>query len=209
MSSRGRTGLVRNSVAPAFIARTVVGMSPCPVRKTIGISTPRSAISRCRSRPLPPGMRTSSTRQAGPPARATSRKSRADAKLRTLRPCERTSRSVERRSDASSSTTNTVAPSLSTGTGALSHAGRAPATSARSPLLVRMEDEVLALHRHVAGVPTVGGGRVGRELVRGGVVVEERVSPSTGPRESLAVLLDDERLREDVRYIHGEGRLGA
>ena len=31
-------GFVRNSTAPAFIARTVIGMSPCPVMKMIGMS---------------------------------------------------------------------------------------------------------------------------------------------------------------------------
>ena len=30
------TGLVRKSIAPAFIARTLVGMSPLPVTKIIG-----------------------------------------------------------------------------------------------------------------------------------------------------------------------------
>ena len=34
------TGLVRKSTAPAFIARTDIGMSPCPVRKTIGNAFP-------------------------------------------------------------------------------------------------------------------------------------------------------------------------
>jgi hypothetical protein len=34
--SCSRNGLVRKSTAPAFIARTAIGMSPCPVRKTIG-----------------------------------------------------------------------------------------------------------------------------------------------------------------------------
>jgi hypothetical protein len=32
--------LVRNSVAPAFIARTDIGMSPCAVMKMMGIWIP-------------------------------------------------------------------------------------------------------------------------------------------------------------------------
>ena len=39
MAARSRcrsTGLVRKSTAPAFIARTLAGMSPWPVRKTTG-----------------------------------------------------------------------------------------------------------------------------------------------------------------------------
>ena len=50
----------------------------------------------------------------------------------------------------------------------------------------------------------VRGRRVGGEFVRRGVIVEQRVSPAAGIRKSLAVLLDDEGLREDVRHIHDE-----
>ena len=41
--SWSRNGLVRKSMAPAFIARTDIGMSPCPVMKTIGIPIPAPA----------------------------------------------------------------------------------------------------------------------------------------------------------------------
>ena len=40
-------------------------------------------------------------------------------------------------------------------------------------------------------------------------VVEERVSPSAAFGKSLAVLFDDESLREDVWHIHDEGDLRA
>ena len=60
-----RKGLVRNSTAPAFMARTLIGMSPWPVMKMMGISMPASTIRFCRSSPLRPGSRTSSTRQPG------------------------------------------------------------------------------------------------------------------------------------------------
>src|ERR1043165_10294933 len=73
-----------------------------------------------------------------------------------------------------------------------------------------MEDEILALLLHMAGVAAVGGSvLVGRPLLRRRVIVEERVSPAAGLRKPLAVLLDDESLREDVRHIDGERRLGA
>ena len=39
-SGSWRNGFVRNSTAPAFMARTLIGISPCPVRNTMGISTP-------------------------------------------------------------------------------------------------------------------------------------------------------------------------
>src|SRR5437762_3541555 len=59
--------------------------------------------------PLNPGMRTSSTRQPGPSGRWLTRNSRAELKLCTLSPAERSRRSVERRTEGSSSTTNTTA----------------------------------------------------------------------------------------------------
>src|SRR5437660_5099454 len=48
----------------------------------------------------------------------------------------------------------------------------------RSPLLVRVEDVVLALHRHMTCVPAVGFGLVGGHLAGRSVMVEERVSPT-------------------------------
>jgi len=39
-SSTSRNGLVRNSSAPAFIARTVIGTSACPLMKITGSATP-------------------------------------------------------------------------------------------------------------------------------------------------------------------------
>ena len=59
-------GLLRNSIAPAFIASTAMRMSPKPVTTIVGNSMPRATISFCNSRPLMPGMRTSTTRHPGP-----------------------------------------------------------------------------------------------------------------------------------------------
>src|SRR5437764_11695903 len=44
--SWSRKGLVRNSIAPSFIALTDIGMSPYPVRKMIGSWMLAAAISR-------------------------------------------------------------------------------------------------------------------------------------------------------------------
>src|SRR5262245_65338061 len=85
-----------------------MGMSPWPVMKMIGRSISTAASSRCRSSPLRPGSRTSSTRQAGTSGRWLVRNSRADAKVVTLRPTERRRLWSASRIAASSSTTKTV-----------------------------------------------------------------------------------------------------
>src|SRR3954469_18023297 len=72
------------------------------------------------------------------------------------------------------------------------------------PVLIRVEDVVLALYRHMTRVTTVGGRRIGRKLAAGGVVVEHSVPPTAGRRKFSAVFLDDESLGEDVRHIDDE-----
>jgi hypothetical protein len=52
--------LRQNSMAPPFIACTVMGMSPCPVMKMIGSPVGRGEVA-LNSRPLRPGNLTSST----------------------------------------------------------------------------------------------------------------------------------------------------
>jgi hypothetical protein len=59
-----------------------------------------------------------------------------------------------------------------------------------SPLLVRMEDEVLALYCQMARMPAIGRSRVRYHLAGLGFMVEQRVAPATSLRKSLAVLLD-------------------
>src|SRR5437870_1794409 len=107
-------GLVKNSTAPAFIAWTDIGMSPWPVTKTIGIAMPALANSCCKSRPLKPGIRTSSTKHDGPSGRFAAKNSRAEPNAWTLKPARRIRRSVDRRNDGSSSTTNTMESACST-----------------------------------------------------------------------------------------------
>lgn len=63
-----------------------MGMSPWPVRKTIGNAPSRDASSRWRSKPLSPGRRTSNTRQPGASGRAASRNAWAVGKTSTVRP---------------------------------------------------------------------------------------------------------------------------
>ena len=58
-------GFSRKSTAPSRIARTAIGTSAKAEIMMIGRWIARSASSRCRSRPLRPGMRTSVTRQPG------------------------------------------------------------------------------------------------------------------------------------------------
>src|ERR1700674_3122604 len=95
-------------MAPAFIARTVVGISPWPVMKTMGISLFASTIRRCKSSPLRSGNCTSSTRQLGASVRARLRNASADANASTLSPADRTRRPSASRTEASSSTMNTM-----------------------------------------------------------------------------------------------------
>ena len=64
IKSASLNGFVRKSTAPALIARTDDGMSPCAVTNTIGVSFV-GVIRRCSSRPLISGSSMSSTRQAG------------------------------------------------------------------------------------------------------------------------------------------------
>src|SRR5258708_36501997 len=79
-----------------------------------------------------------------------------------------------------------------------------------STLLIRMEVGVLRLHDRMARDSAVGQAfRIGLKLVRGGDVVEHRVSPSAAFRKSLAVFFHNESLAKDVWNIHGELGLGA
>src|SRR5258706_13750193 len=101
-------GLVRNSTAPAFMARTVIGTSPWPVMKMIGMSVRSAAIRFCKSKPLRSGRLTSSTRQLGTPTRGRARNSCADANVSGSQPSQRISASNDSRTETSSSTTKTI-----------------------------------------------------------------------------------------------------
>src|SRR5262245_35048495 len=76
-------------------------------------------------------------------------------------------------------------------------------------LLVRVEDVVLRLNGHMALRVRNLRGWDRPQCVRCGFVVEQRVSPSAALRKSLAVLFDDESLREHVWHIYDEGAPGA
>src|SRR6185369_8337460 len=71
-----------------------------------------SARSRCRSRPLSPGMRTSSIKQEGTSGRVLCRKSWADANVSTLSPTDLMRLFSASRIDSSSSITNTISAAL-------------------------------------------------------------------------------------------------
>ncbi len=57
--SSASNGFVKNSIAPALIAFTDIGMLPWPVRKMIGTLSPALASSLWSSSPLRPGSSTS------------------------------------------------------------------------------------------------------------------------------------------------------
>src|SRR3954470_23430210 len=104
-------GLVKNSTAPAFMARTVIGTSPWPVMKMIGMSVRSAAIRFCKSKPLRSGRLTSSTRQLGTVTRGRARNSCADEKVSGSQPSQRISASNDSRTETSSSTTKTIGAS--------------------------------------------------------------------------------------------------
>ena len=91
-------------MAPAFIALTVIGMSPCPVMKMIGRCLLAAESSRWNSRPLCPGILISTTRQVGRSGSSPLlKKSEADENCRVERPTDRNSRTTDSRNSASSS----------------------------------------------------------------------------------------------------------
>ena len=77
-------GFGRKSMAPRFIAWIPIGISPCPVIKTICSILPPSSNCLWRVRPSSPGNRTSNTRQAGPRWGAFARYSAALANVSTV-----------------------------------------------------------------------------------------------------------------------------
>src|SRR5580704_8611515 len=101
-------GFVKNSTAPAFMAWTVMGTSPYPVIKMIGMSVRSTATRFCNSRPLRPGRETSSTRQLGTRALGQERNVCAEENVSGCQPSQRISDSSDSRTETSSSTTNTI-----------------------------------------------------------------------------------------------------
>src|SRR5437016_5972275 len=76
--------------------------------KMIGISVRSAATRFCSSRPFRSGRLTSSTRQLGARTRGEDRNSCADANVSGFQPAEPISNSSDLRTEASSSTTNTI-----------------------------------------------------------------------------------------------------
>src|SRR5690606_31147960 len=58
-NSASLKGFSRKSTAPFFMVETAIGTSPCPVMNTMGRGAWRASRTSCSSRPLMPGMRTS------------------------------------------------------------------------------------------------------------------------------------------------------
>src|SRR5215813_10390757 len=101
-------GFSIKSAAPAFIARTARGTSPCPVMTITGTSTRFSASFSWNCRPSMPGMRTSVTTQAGFCSRQRDKASSAEANDSTAKPADSKSIVSESRTASSSSTTYTA-----------------------------------------------------------------------------------------------------
>jgi hypothetical protein len=73
-----------------------------------------------------------------------------------------------------------------------------------------MKDVVFCRHRRMARVPAIGGtGLIGRERVGRGIIVKHCVSPSAGVRKSLAILLDEIDVMQDVRHRRRSGGIGT
>jgi hypothetical protein len=108
-------GLVKNSMAPAFIALTVVGMSLLPVMKMMGTCTRSVASRSCSSKPFRSGSPTSSTRQLGARIRGQSKKACAESNVSGCHPAHFTRPSRDSLTDTSSSTINTMGVAEGTG----------------------------------------------------------------------------------------------
>ena len=92
----------------AFIAREVIGISPCAVTNMIGIRIPVFSSSSWNSSPLIPGSRTSSTRQLGTCGRGALTNSSVEPNTSARSPTDFSRLFTASRMDASSSTTNTI-----------------------------------------------------------------------------------------------------
>src|SRR5258708_469726 len=106
--SWSRNGLARKSTAPAFMARTDIGMSPWPVMKMMGMWMFACWSWAWKSRPLTPGRRMWSTRQLAPSGRLCCRNSAVEPNSSTCRSTERNRRLKATRAEGSTSTTNTT-----------------------------------------------------------------------------------------------------
>ncbi|KAG1529292.1 hypothetical protein G6F50_018097 [Rhizopus delemar] len=92
-------------MAPSLIAFTPIAISPWPVMNTTGSCRPWVPMLRWNSSPLWPGMRTSSTRQAGASSSSWSRNAWGEAKALTCSPIDANRSSSAARTEGSSSIT--------------------------------------------------------------------------------------------------------
>src|SRR5262249_34722020 len=195
-------GFVKNSTAPAFIACTVIGTSPYPVMKMIGMSS-RSTTRCCTSSPLRSGSDTSRTRQLGAQTRGRARNAAAEAKGSTCQPAQRISPSSASRTETSSSTTNTMGVLYDMGDALLAcmalpldharGARSAPAQGGLERLQQRRLAERLEQARH--GPLGEQAGPVGLIAVRGDEDDRNRVS---APRQFLLELESGHARHGDV-----------
>src|SRR4030095_270360 len=163
-SSAGpRTGFSRNAVAPFWSVRWRMSLSPCAVRMITGIRVPESARHLRRPSPPIPGICRSSTRQPVLSSEPDSRNTSADSNVSTRSPADIRRFPRDRRSDASSSTIETIRASCSV----IRFAGHSPRDSLAARVLSRAEASLPYLRRvrrhgesdvPNGGVRPVGGG---------------------------------------------------
>ena len=200
--SASSNGLVRKSIAPAFIARTAAGIWPWPLMKTIGRSRALAARASCTSSPLRPGILRSRTRQPGPSCAGRARNSRGDAKVSTSWPAVLSSRARARSIDGSSSTTKTMAPGGSCREAPAARKGAAEGGAASAHVLgpdlsaVGLDDRAADRQAHAepVGLRRVegledAGSRFGLPETRAGIADRDLTWPSAKLVETLDLAL--------------------
>src|SRR6266850_6235945 len=105
-------GFLRKATAPARSAFACIMASSCAETNTIGIGVGFVMSRCCRSRPFMPGSFMSRMAHAVRSKSPRSRKSSAEPNASTVKPADRTSRSIDRRNNSSSSTIATNGPSV-------------------------------------------------------------------------------------------------
>ena len=194
-------GFVKNSTAPAFIARTLIGISPCPVRKTMGISMPDFASSACRSRPLRPGSSTSRIKHAGTSGRWPWTNSVADPNVRTVKPAEFSKSATDSRTSGSSSTTNTMHSGalmrLAGGQGEMEHSPTWLVRYGPEPAAVRLDDRAADRQSHSDTLRL--GGEKGSKQLRRLLRVDSR--PGIGDGHQKLASLRERRIESSAAWV--------
>src|ERR1700690_3094654 len=199
-------GFIRNSTAPAFMAREVMGTSPCAVIKMMGIVIPARASDSWKSRPLAPGSRMSSTRQLGVAGRTALRKPSVEAKVCASNPTDSRRLLTASRTEASSSTTKIVGRGSdrgrsdmgllrANGEGKLENSSATRTRTGPQPSLVRFNDRAADGKSHADAARL--SGEEGLKDLFDGVRIDAGTGVFDGDQNLSAVLL----LRADHQFF--------